>query len=280
MAEYDLAVAYRVYPKVSKKPAIHADSKPKLAEFCLKSFKHSVKGLKVKMFAILDGCPPSYERMFKKYFKGPDLEIIHTEAIGNYATFGLQIETLLKQNDAELVYFAEDDYFYLPDTFKQLTDFFEENVDCDFISPYDHLDSYTLPLHRYPSIVRYRGERHFRTIGTTCLTFLTDKNILQKSRKLLYTYSQGNHDASMWLTATKERVFDFGYILKSFLKNNTEFFILKRAWRKKNGWFKILFGPRYRLFNPVPAVATHLEHDLLSPGIDWPAEFKKAQKRK
>ena len=65
---YDVAVAYRIYPKISKKPAIFSNDKYKLGEFCLKSFKNSLGSLKVKIIAILDNCPSNYEYLFNRMF--------------------------------------------------------------------------------------------------------------------------------------------------------------------------------------------------------------------
>ncbi|GAG88924.1 unnamed protein product, partial [marine sediment metagenome] len=58
--------------------------------------------------------------LFKEYFNEKDLEIIKPHGIGNQATFDLQLEALLKQNNSEFVYFAEDDYFFLPIKFKKM----------------------------------------------------------------------------------------------------------------------------------------------------------------
>ena len=64
---YDLAVAYRINPKMSAHPPpIFAEDKFKLAEFCLKSFKISLGGLRVKLWALLNNCPTEYETMFTK----------------------------------------------------------------------------------------------------------------------------------------------------------------------------------------------------------------------
>ena len=63
-SQYDVAVAYRIYPKVSRAPPVFADDKYQLSELCLKSFRDSLGSLKVKMFVLLDNCPPSYEDLF------------------------------------------------------------------------------------------------------------------------------------------------------------------------------------------------------------------------
>ena len=42
MKKYDLTVAYRIYPEISRSPAVFSSDKYKLSEFCLKSFKESL----------------------------------------------------------------------------------------------------------------------------------------------------------------------------------------------------------------------------------------------
>ena len=56
--------------------------------------------------------------LFLKYFDKQDLELIHLPKAGNRATFGQQIKILSEQTDSELVYFAEDDYFFFPNQFE------------------------------------------------------------------------------------------------------------------------------------------------------------------
>ncbi len=139
---YDLAIAYRIFPGVSKTPPIFQNNKYKLAHLCLKSFKESLGSLNAKIYVLLDNCPPEYEDLFQRYFEKEDLEIIRLKGIGNQATFKLQLEILLKQSYSEIVYFAEDDYFYFPKQFEKMIHFLKRNGDVDFVTPYDHLDYY------------------------------------------------------------------------------------------------------------------------------------------
>src|SRR5438477_12720384 len=166
---YDLAVAYRVYPRVSKSAQSlpFGDDKALLAETCLKSFKDCLGSLRVKLWAILDGCPQEYEEFFRKHISSDDLVIIKLNAVGNGATFDRQLDILLQQNDAHIVYFAEDDYLYLPNQFRLMINFLATQSDVDFISPYDHLDCYTLPLHRGPKWLRLHGPHQWRTAAST-----------------------------------------------------------------------------------------------------------------
>jgi hypothetical protein len=267
--EYDLAVAYRIYPKVSG-PALNlgfGDDKYSLSEACLRSFKESLGTLRVKMWAILDGCPPQYEALFHKYFDDSQLVVLNLDSVGNHRTFSTQIQLLLDQSDADLVYFAEDDYFYLGDQFFSMIEFLRADPEVHFISPFDHLDCYRLALHRTPKWIKTCAGRHWRTASSTCLTFLTRKETLSRYRAVFQSYVRGNFDSSLWLSLTKQRVCNPFFLIRSLLGGSFEWKIIVKAWLYC--WRQILFGKRVRLWVPVPGIATHLDAHSLSPGVDW-----------
>jgi hypothetical protein len=266
---YELAVAYRIYPRVSR-PALDlglGDDKYCLSEACLRSFKDSLGGLRVKIWAILDGCPPAYEALFRKYFDDSQLAVVKLEGVGNQRTFAKQIEMLLDQSDAELVYFAEDDYFYLADQFSSMIEFLRTDPEVDFLSPFDHLDCYHLALHRTPKWIRTYAGRHWRTASSTCLTFLTRKATLAKYRAVFHSYVHGNFDSSLWLSLTKQRVRNPLFLVRSLLVGSFDWKIIVKAWLYC--WRQILLGKKVKLWVPVPGIATHLDAHSLSPGIDW-----------
>lgn len=269
MRNYDLAVAYRIYPKVAK-PAQglpYCDYKPLLSEICLRSFKESLGNLRVKLWVLLDGCSTEYEAIFRKYFHAEDLTLIPLACVGNQETFGKQIKILLEQNESDLVYFAEDDYVYLPRRFSTLIAYLRDHQDVHFISPYDHPDCYTQDIHRYPKWIRVYAGHHWRTAASTCLTFLTRKETLRENAAIFRTYCRRNHDCSLWLSLTKHSLFNpvrfFRYLFEqpSFTK------IVAKAWLYC--WPQILFGPTMKLWVPVPGIATHLDAKALSPAIGW-----------
>src|SRR3984893_17367011 len=205
--QYDVSVAYRIYPKVADAASSFPCSgdKLRLSELCLRSFIESLKNLRVKVWVLLDGCPDGYANLFRKYFDAQDLVLMPLQCLGNQATFAKQIDILLQQEDSELVYFAEDDYFYLPDQFSCMIDFLQQHEDVDFVSPYDHLDCYTMDLHRQPKWLTVHGGRHWRTAASTCLTFLTRRGTLKKTAAVFRSYERGNFDCSLWLSLTKCR---------------------------------------------------------------------------
>lgn len=273
---YDLAVAYRIYPRVSApgRSLPFGDDKLVQSEICLRSFKKSLGDLRVKVWALLDGCPDSYEDMFLRYFSSEDLVIVRLDGIGNLATFGMQIDLLSQQDNSSVVYFAEDDYFYLPNQFPLMIDFLNSGDDVDFISSFDHLDCYKLDLHHFPAWIRVCGEHHWRTAASTCLTFLTSKRTLQACEGVFRSYCKKNHDASLWLSLTKQRVFNPVAIGKYLISDRFLFKMIAKSWFY--GWKQILFGRKRALWTPVPSIATHLDDVSLAPAFDWGAKMRTA----
>ena len=269
VGSYDLAVAYRIYPRMSG-PALDlgiADDKYCLSEACLRSFKESLGSLRIKMWAILDGCPSEYEDLFRKYFDDSQLVLLRLDGVGNQRTFATQVKVLLDQSDADLVYFAEDDYFYLADQFSSMIEFLRSDPEVHFLSPFDHLDCYRLALHRTPKWVKACAGRHWRTASSTCLTFLTRKDTLAKHRAVFESYVRGNFDSSLWLSLTKQRICNPLFLSRSLLGGSFEWKIIAKAWL--HCWRQILLGKKMSLWVPVPGIATHLDAHSLSPGVDW-----------
>jgi len=265
----DLAVAYRVYPGISKSPAFFSTDKFRLTDMCLRSFRSGLGGLKIKIWALLDACPPEYEELFRDVLSGQDLEVIKLDKLGNQGTFSLQIDLLLRQSDAEFVYFAEDDYFYLPSALEKMVGFMRANPDVDFVTPYDHPDSYFTSSRHERHLVRPWGDRYWRTASSTCLTFLTSRTIVQRTERMLRTYSRGSMDHPMWLALTQKLSLLNAQVHCSDL-SRTKLWV--RMWQY--GLRQVLFGRRYRLWAPMPALSTHMESTCLSPLIDWPQEFE------
>jgi hypothetical protein len=271
MESYDVAVAYRIYPKMSKPTSAlpFGNDKHLLSEVCLKSFKDSLAGLRTKMWVLLDGCPPEYRDLFLQHFRAEDLVFVELDHVGNQATFEKQIDILLSQQDAEVVYFAEDDYFYLPAQFSALLRFLSANPAVHFVSPYDHPDCFRMELHRGATSLTMFERRYWSSAGSTCLTFLTTRGTLRKTQHVFRTYTRGNHDSSLWLSLSKRAVFSTSKVLRCAVNKEErgQARIVARAWLQ--GWRQILFGRRWNLWMPIPGIATHLDAGGIPPSVDW-----------
>ena len=270
--KYEVTIAYRIYPRVSKSPFIHPDNKLKLTEVGIRTLKESLGNLSAKVFFLLDNCPEEYHTMILKYFSEQDLSFLPYDGIGNLATFGKQIDLLLAQTTTDIIMFAEDDYVYRRNELTKAIGLMKNYPAIDFVSPYDHLDSYLLPIHtqhQYEIIVA--EGLHWRTSTSTCLTFLTRKTTLLRTEKIFRSYCKGNWDSSLWFSLTKFNVSNPGSMFLLF----SDLFLFKtivKSWLY--GWSQILFGKKYKLWQPIPSIATHMERTSLAPTLDWEAIAK------
>ena len=264
---YDIAVAYRMSPGLSKVAEPFRFEKVRLARACLRSFRESLGPLRVRIWAVLDGCPPVFAEMFQELFPTQDLTIEQMNGAGNVGTFERQLDLLTRQTEADIVFLAEDDYLYRPRAFPAMVDYLASFSDVDFVTPYDHPDYYRLGLTRARSQIRAHGHYHWRTAGTTCLTFLTRRESLRRTRRVFETYRQGNYDSSIWLSLTHHRVLNPWAMMSLARKGRTVRVALAKAWLF--GWGQILFGKTRKLWAPMPAIATHLDAEGLAPGYEW-----------
>jgi hypothetical protein len=277
-SSYDLVVAYRIYPKVSKIPAFYPNDKFKLALICFKSFVKSIELLNVKFYIILDGCPPEYDLIFLSNYDPQKIELIHVDGIGNAATFNMQLDILSNQNDSEFVYFAEDDYFLIPDRFKEILSLMKNNAFIDFSTIYNHPDYYNLQFQKirnkkYKSPVVEGWEHRISTTGS----FMSRKSTLIKTKNILREFNFLS-DIGMWLILTKVKLFDFRY-WALLIFNKKERYLLVwyiKIWFK---FYKLIFTTcRFNLYSPNQSIGTHIEKDFLAPKIDWEMEFRQALK--
>jgi hypothetical protein len=274
---YDVAVCYRAYPGMNEMAPVLKESKLKFTELCLKTFKDSLGDLKVKMFVVLDDCP-EFDQLFYKYFDKKDIVMKKVVERSNPATFAMQLEILSAQNDAEIVYIAEDDYFFLPNSFGKMVQFMKDHPDVHFINPYDHLDYYELEFHSGKYEIRSHAGQHWRTVSSTTGSFLTTKTVLIETTPLFMRFPQvGMGDASWWLCLTKFDMFKFKKILKFRFKFKNYYDIISRSW--KRGFRFLLFGKKYKLWAPIPSLATHMMKNHLPPNIDWYSLFNNEIKK-
>lgn len=270
--KYDLVIAHRVCPALSKVAVGFADKRT-MVEATTTSMAAALDGLKVRFVVILDGCK-DYQDIFERNFgfqESVSLEIIHTDSIGNQATWAKQLEILSAVNDSEFVYFSEDDYIYKPNAFRAMLDFANGN-DVDFVTPLDHPDRYNGKLVQDVSaIIRISRICHWRSVESTCLTFLAKQKVVSESRRIMESYIYSTEEATMWHGLTKFEVFNFSKLLRAaFL-----YFVLRKKCRfgdimglctwKRQG-LKLLTNPRRHLFSPIPTLAVHLANCSLPLG--------------
>ncbi len=268
-----LTIAHRVCPALSK-TAIGYATKIDMVKATTESLAIALihYGQPVKLHVILDGCHPDYKTLFDKSFKDAknvQVDISETPSIGNNATFGKQVDILLGEEAARLLYFSEDDYLYKPYAFSAMTEMLDKNG-VDFVTPLDHPDRYkNLTFENEASPIAHTTLCHWRQVPSTCLTFMTTPAILRESCWIFDAYTRGHMDSSMWLAATKQKLFSFRAIVGTGVR-----FLFKRdvpyprlaqlcAWK----WYglKLLTTRKYNLWGPMPSLAFHLSKDCIPP---------------
>ena len=270
---YELIIAHRVCPALAN-TAVRFTDKLEMVRVTTSSLAKALNGIRTKLIVILDGCAIEYERLFDDVFKGKmanlDYERISTPAIGNHATYAKQLELLTPfADEAEYLYFSEDDYIYREDAFLAMMDFLKSQ-DVDFVTPLDHPDRYANVVPGKKEVeVRVSDYCHWREVGTTCCTFMTKRDIFKKAQGRLACYGNGGCDGTLWLGLTKDGLFDFFGIAFRLLR-----FLLgkDRNWAKclaVSAWkfhgLKLLFCRRYRLWGPIPTLAVHLAAPSVPP---------------
>lgn len=260
----ELTIAHRVCPVLSR-TAVGFSDKYEMVKSCAESLYVALEGVRAKLIVILDGCDDRYEKLF------PGAEIVKTESVGNLPTYAKQIE-ILSNADTEFVYFSEDDYLYKPNAFKMMLEVMSRS-EVDFVTPIDHPDRYdrTMEQSRFSQIIA-TVDRHWRTVGTTCLTFMTRRETLAKTKRVLSKYATGAADSVMWLGLTKDSTLNpvslvrsMWWMLFRLFGGRVKFwrFLPIFAWRAHG--FRLLFGRRYKLWSPLPQIAEHLSSDTISP---------------
>jgi len=262
---YDLSIALRVSPHLNKKH-IYFNSKYDLVKTCFESFIVALDGVDYELFVILDGCPKSFEKIFRAYVEGKRLRIVNLDSVGNSATFMSQIFLLSNIASSEYVYFAEDDYFYL-DHVKGMLELIARKSFVDFVSPYDHPDYYfSKDVHPYKIFSFEYGGRMWKNVLSTCCTFLTRRKTLKETCELLKSYRRvGDH--LMWYLVTRK------VPLKSLIKINPHPRYLLKTMSLLNYMQKSSGKRAYLLWAPEPTIATHMQKGCLSPKIDWSKYF-------
>lgn len=268
--KYDVVVAYRFYPGISKNPFLRSNDKLWMICGGLSSLKRCLGDLKAKFYLIDDGCPWERKEKITQSLWDSDYSYIFTEKIGNYATFKKQVEILSTQNESDYVYFAEDDYLYTDWWFSEWIEMLK-NKKADFISFFDHRAHYKAYHHKikHEYIIDDVHLRIRKSIASTCMTFLTSKEVLVETKPYLLWYCKWTWDYPLRLGLTKQNLrkiidIDRNYIDRMWIP--TTWLHTAMLWIKCRK--QLLFGKRYKLLCPIPGICTHLETEDKAPLVD------------
>lgn len=169
---------YRACPFPSSNPSPLKCDKYTQTKRCLESFLSTKPE---KIIFLLD----SYDD--KSLFE-PHGEIIDCTGLGNVGTFQKQIE-IASQTDED-VFFVEDDYLWIPDTFKYIKEAVRE---LDFVSPYDHPGHYLEERFDKHYEMRLIGSRTYREAPSNTLTFAMRNEIAKQTTTTMLRFGIQDH---------------------------------------------------------------------------------------
>jgi hypothetical protein len=193
-----LNVLYRICPKMSIRSPYFGTSKLTQTLKCLATFEVAFENIPHKTTFILDSCPGEYWDNIRLLVR-TEKTMIEGEWKTDRGTFLKQVELACGLLDVELVYFAEDDYIYLPGAGEKLIAALGV---YDFITPYDHPDYYREPntnLEQHLSVV---NNQHWVNRISTCHTFGTWAKNIKANKAIFEKYAP--NDYAEWVDITKK----------------------------------------------------------------------------
>lgn len=184
---------------------------------------------------ILDSCEPLTIKRFENIAKSLQKASIEITSLGNSGSFKYILEKALNLPENEIVYFAEDDYFYKRFIHTDLSSILKEGLDlADYATLYDHGDKYPKFCKKANPYCQPEGELtvitrskniHWKYTNSTTMTFAVKVSTLYKD----------SVDMLSFLDTPSPRDFE----MFTHLRNN--------KWR--------------RIASSIPGYATHLSPD-------------------
>ena len=204
-------------------------------ENCLKNATEVFKD--ADWLVIADNVSKETDEMIQKYVRKSDILYV---SVGHGAgTFNIALDTALKYDDDEIVYFIENDYIHKPNSQKILEEGFE--LGAPFVALYDHPDKYLDPSKggnpyceggAEDTRVYLSDSVHWKITNSTTMTFAAKVLTLKKYEDTLRNFTNETHP------------------------NDFQMFL---HLREQGGL----------LLTPLPGYSTHGETAWLSPLTNW-----------
>lgn len=193
---------------------------------CLKNFTTVFSSHDITIIA--DGVDdPTWQRLTNTY---PNLDIRRTEFGSNAGSFLYSLEEALKLPPLTNVYFVEDDYIH----HEGADIILEQGLTVSpYVSLYDHPDKYWGDNADKTSKIFMTEDVHWRTTGSTTMTFASKVAYLIDDKDIFYKWCGGE---DRW----------------------THDFQLFSALSESRG-----------LITPIPGYATHMDTWVIARMVDW-----------
>lgn len=205
-------------------------------ESCLNNFCQHFNPDSIDVIA--DNVSDDTYNMICKYIKPDNITKV---SIGHGAgTFNLALDKALQLDDTEYVYFVENDYLHLPNSYNVLKEGLDFGV--AYVTLYDHPDKYLDPSLGGNPYCQGGGEytkvylthsTHWKVTNSTTMTFASTVEYLKEDEQVWRKWTAGTHP------------------------DDFEIFVELNKGHKRN------------VLSCIPGYATHGETQWLSPLINW-----------
>jgi hypothetical protein len=224
--------------------------KTTLIKICFLSLYNSLKNYPHTIHILGDKLSIELQTFFKQF-----PVTLSNGTYGNDESIRQSFRMGLEFPDDEWVYFCEDDYLHVPETFLWIDEFIQNRMEILkfeprrafmklfvnkledkplFIFPSDYPDRYAFNQKK-PSYIFLSQYCHWRQVSHSTFTFLGETKSLKKYKKALFESAIRSRD---------------GYLSGKL-------------------YGRLLFMGRGLCVCPIPGIATHMHDDQMTPLIDW-----------
>ena len=234
---------------VNKNPRPFNLAKTELIKICFLSLLDGLKGLNYRIIILGDKLSEEMIAFFNSF----EVEMC-LGSYGNDASIRESLNIAKTIPDDEWIYFCEDDYLHVPNSFLVIDNFLNErnqlfvqeikpynlssmvNLPAKdlFIFPPDYPDRY-FPKYRRHSLIVQSSDCHWRQITNITFTFLAKTSTIKKHLALLRKSSRKANDSLL----SRKLFGHFGFIASSIC------------------------------FSPMPGLSTHMHINSMTSLRDW-----------
>lgn len=175
-------------------------------EKCFKNLLTTSEGMEIHVIYDITRGDIEYNWM-NKY---KDHYILHKIQGGSMERAAIEMYKIAKglsegMKDNDLFYFLENDYLHVKGWPNKILELFDKYSNLNYVTLYDHGDKYFHPAYDdLVSKIFTSDTHHWRTIISTCGSYITNKKIFLEDYKDLTTVV-GDHNKWIYLNETKDR---------------------------------------------------------------------------
>jgi hypothetical protein len=159
-------------------------------ELCFRNLLNTIRldplANRVKLVVVYDGSVEDFASDFiASYYAnqalGLSIQFIRGGSDLNSFLITLGLAKNSECASGDLIYFLENDYMHQYGWVSKLFELYDAGIQFDYVSLYDHRDKYFYEMYaNLTSRLVYSRSHHWRTVPSTCASFILEKYILER----------------------------------------------------------------------------------------------------